>query len=131
MFGLRLKKLLKYLGYKKPCNAIEKHVSIEYKKGSPIQGPLGGEKKCLIINEAGFYELVFKSKLPAAKFFRKWVFEKVLPSIRKDGYYHVDRRIIVDGKKYYKHPVFSNYAASKNGDILCVKKESIRKNAYK
>ena len=28
-------------------------------------------------------------------------------------------------KKYYKHPVFSNYAASKNGDILSLRTEKI------
>ena len=37
------------------------------------------------IDEAGFYELVFSSKLPAAKKFRDWAFTTVLPSIRKYG----------------------------------------------
>ena len=40
-----------------------------------------------IINEPGFYELVFGSKLEFAKKFRKWVFNTVLPSIRKYGYF--------------------------------------------
>ena len=40
-----------------------------------------------IINEPGFYELVFGSKLEFAKKFRQWVFNTVLPSIRKFGYY--------------------------------------------
>ena len=48
--------------------------------------PQGQGRWIIFIDEAGFYELVFKSKLPAAKFFRKWVFSKVLPSIRKMGY---------------------------------------------
>ena len=39
------------------------------------------------IDEAGFYELVFSSKLEAAKKFRDWVFTTVLPSIRKYGQY--------------------------------------------
>ena len=39
------------------------------------------------INEAGFYELVFSSKLEFAKRFRQWVFTIVLPSIRKYGQY--------------------------------------------
>ena len=78
----------------KTRNAIEKHVSKKYKKEAPIQGPLGGEQKCIIINESGFYEIVFKSRLPAAKMFREWVFDKVLPSIRKYGYYRMfDLRI--------------------------------------
>ena len=65
------------LGYKKTRNAIKKHVSEKYKKEAPVQGPLGGEQKCIIINEAGFYELVFKSRLPASKMFREWVFSEV------------------------------------------------------
>ena len=66
--------------------------------------------------------------------FREWVFTKVLPSIRKYGYYRMidsraKQRVIFDGKKYYKHPVFTNYAASKNGDILSLKSEKILKMA--
>ena len=44
-------------------------------------------KYCIFIDEAGFYELVFSSKLEAAKKFRDWVFTTVLPSIRKYGQY--------------------------------------------
>ena len=39
------------------------------------------------INEPGFYELVFSSKLEFAKRFRQWVSTIVLPSIRKCGQY--------------------------------------------
>ena len=122
----KAKEVAQVLNYKKTRNAIEKHVSKKYKKEAPVQGPLGGEQKCIFIKEAGFYELVFKSRLPAAKLFREWVFDKVLPSIRKYGYYskidlRIKKRVIFDGKKYYKHPVFSNYAANKNGEIINVK----------
>ena len=44
-------------------------------------------KYCTFINEPGFYELVFSSKLKFAKKFRQWVFATVLPSIRKYGQY--------------------------------------------
>ena len=58
--------------------------------------------------------------------FREWVFDKVLPSIRKYGYYRmfdsrIKQRVIIDGVKFYKHPVFSNYAANKNGEVINVK----------
>ena len=84
------------------------------------------------IDEAGFYELVFKSKLETAKIFREWVFAKVLPSIRKYGYYkmidsRIKQRVIIDGVKYYKHQVFSNYGASKNGEEINVKTGRIMK----
>ena len=122
----RRKDVAQILGYKKARNAIEKHVSKKYKKEAPVKGPLGGEQKCIFIKEAGFYELVFKSRLPAARLFREWVFDKVLPSIRKYGYYKIidskiKQRVIIDGKKFYKHPVFDNYAANKNGEVINVK----------
>ena len=44
-------------------------------------------KYCTFINEPGFYELVFSSKLEFAKKFRQWVFTTVLSSIRKCGQY--------------------------------------------
>ena len=125
------KEVAQNLGYKKTRNAIEKHVSKKYKKEAPIQGPLGGEQNCIIINEPGFYELVFKSKLPTAIFFRDWVFSIVLPSIRKYGYYNKfkkenKRLIIVDGVEYYKHQIFFDYAANKDGDIYSLKKIKIK-----
>ena len=60
-------------------------------------------KYCLFVDEPGFYELVFKSRLPSARIFREWVFAKVLPSIRKYGYYRmidlrIKQRVIFDGK---------------------------------
>ena len=39
------------------------------------------------VNESGLYALIFGSKLPSAKAFKKWVTSEVLPSIRKTGQY--------------------------------------------
>lgn len=47
----------------------------------------------IIINESGVYSLVFGSKLPDAKKFKRWVTSEVLPSIRKHGMYAVDELI--------------------------------------
>lgn len=49
----------------------------------------GTEQKrdMLIINESGLYNLIFRSRKPEAKKFRKWVTAEVLPSIRKTGAY--------------------------------------------
>lgn len=46
-----------------------------------------GEQEYLIVNEPGFYRLVFRSNKPAAKAFSDWVYNEVLPSIRKTGSY--------------------------------------------
>lgn len=74
------------LGYLKPENAIAMHVDDEDKTSTLIQGTGSNYKsKTKIINESGIYSLVFSSKLPAAKRFKRWVTSVVLPSIRKTG----------------------------------------------
>jgi len=40
-----------------------------------------------LISEGNLYRLIIRSKLPAAIEFERWVFDTVLPSIRKDGFY--------------------------------------------
>lgn len=49
----------------------------------------GGVQKVTVINEDGLYDVIFDSRKPQAKRFRKWVTSEVLPSIRKDGGYMV------------------------------------------
>lgn len=51
----------------------------------------GGIQKMSYVSEAGLYELVFASKKPEAKEFKKWVFNKVLPDIRKTGKFEVQQ----------------------------------------
>ena len=98
------------LGNSNTKEALKRHVSEENKtihfmrlncrgrETRPQQNNIGGRetrpqqnntrgKYYTIINEPGFYELVFGSKLEFAKKFRQWVFTIVLPSIRKYGYY--------------------------------------------
>ena len=89
------------LGYRDIDDAVRghlPHVSIENKMTQFLQpkcspGKTPGQqndtrgKYCTFINEPGFYELVFGSKLEFAKKFRQWVFTLVLPSIRKYGQY--------------------------------------------
>lgn len=43
----------------------------------------------LTVTEVGLYRLIFKSRKPAAKRMKKWVFSEVLPSIRKTGSYSI------------------------------------------
>lgn len=44
-------------------------------------------KETILINESGLYSLIFSSKLPKAKEFKRWVTSVILPSIRKHGAY--------------------------------------------
>ena len=105
----RGKDIAKILGYRDTDQAIRKNVSKNHKMihlvyPQMLPRRLDGSTKCwggetppkqndtrgkyyTFIDEAGFYELVFSSKLEAAKKFRDWVFTTVLPSIRRYGQY--------------------------------------------
>ena len=125
----KAKDVAKILGYRDTDKAIRMHVDKEDKYKGPAK-TAGGLQNCVFINESGFYSLVLSSKLETAKNFKRWVISKVLPSIRKYGFYKkvdlkIKQRVIFKGKKYYKHPVFNSYAARKNGDILSLKTERI------
>ncbi len=52
-------------------------------------GTRGGAQSHNIINESGLYALIFKSRKPQAKVFRKWVTSEVLPAIRAGGKYEM------------------------------------------
>ncbi|MBQ4495802.1 MAG: Bro-N domain-containing protein, partial [Selenomonadaceae bacterium] len=76
------------LGYANFRDALARHVPDKYKKdGVVIRDSMGREQKPTLINEAGLYKLVMRSKLPSAEKFSDWVCEEVLPSIRKTGMY--------------------------------------------
>lgn len=47
----------------------------------------GGVQAVNHVNESGLYSLIFGSKKPAAKSFKRWVTSDVLPAIRKTGAY--------------------------------------------
>lgn len=50
--------------------------------------PTSGQKRQVnLVNESGLYSLIFQSRKPEAKAFRKWVTGEVLPSIRRTGKY--------------------------------------------
>lgn len=59
-------------------------------KGITKRYPLrtsGGMQDLRILTEADVLRLIVNSKMPAAEKFERWVFEEVLPSIRKTGSY--------------------------------------------
>ena len=45
------------------------------------------ENETIVINESGLYSLIFSSRMPNAKKFKRWVTSEVITSIRKNGYY--------------------------------------------
>jgi prophage antirepressor-like protein len=47
----------------------------------------GQQRLVNMVNESGLYNLIFQSRKPNARKFRKWVTSEVLPEIRKKGMY--------------------------------------------
>ena len=78
------------LGYKRPKDAIAAHC-----KGAVKRRPLqtaGGIQEFVFISEPDLYRLITHSKLPTAEKFESWVFEEVLPAIRRTGGYMVAKQ---------------------------------------
>ncbi|GHV39864.1 phage antirepressor KilAC domain-containing protein [Clostridia bacterium] len=81
------------LGYTKPHNAISRHCDHSLKRGvvSSTTNQYGTTTAQTVektfIPEGDLYRLIIRSKLPAAQRFEMWVFDTVLPSIRKHGAY--------------------------------------------
>lgn len=60
----------------------------EDERGSVLLDTLGGKQNVNAINEYGLYNLIFGSRKPEAKQFKRWVTHEVLPEIRKTGSYN-------------------------------------------
>ena len=74
----------KALGYVRPRNAVNAHCKGALKRGSLTDG---GVQELTFIPEGDVYRLITHSRLPGAERFEKWVFDEVLPAIRKTGGY--------------------------------------------
>jgi len=80
----------KALGYSEPKNAVARHCKGALKRTYLTNG---GEQEVKVIPEGDVYRLIIRSKLPKAEEFEHWVFDEVLPSIRKHGIYATDNII--------------------------------------
>lgn len=76
----------KALGYKDPYSAISQHC---IEKGLVICPVLtvGGQQEMKFLDEGNLYRLITKSRLAGSEAFERWVFDDVLPTIRKTGSY--------------------------------------------
>lgn len=73
------------LGYANPSDAISKHT-----KGVANRYPLstaGGTQELRVIAEPDVLRLIIASRMPEAERFERFVFEEVLPSVRRTGSY--------------------------------------------
>ena len=78
------------LGYARPNDAINQHCKCTVKYSIPHPQSKSKTMEANVIGEGDLYRLIVHSKLPSAEKFESWVFDEVLPSIRKHGAYMTD-----------------------------------------
>lgn len=88
-------RIAEILGYTNPHKAIRDHCK---EKGVTIRSVLtnGGEQKKKFINEGNLYRLITKSKLPDADKFESWVYDDLLPTVRKTGGYVANEDLFIN-----------------------------------
>ncbi len=75
------------LGYKDSAKALKTHCTPDGWAFYPLIDKMGRTQETRFISEGNLYRLIVHSKLPSAERFERWVFDEVLPSIRKHGAY--------------------------------------------
>ena len=91
------KDVAKVLGYARLQKAVNDHVDPEDKIEKIVNISQSSQNRTkpemtLLITESGVYSLIFNSKMPNARKFKRWVTSEVLPAIRKHGAYMTDEK---------------------------------------
>ena len=93
----------KALGYTNPTKAINDHCrGITERRANDL---LGRQQNMKFIPEGDIYRLAAKSELPGAEKFESWMFDEVLPTIRKHGAYMTPEKleeVLLDPDTYAK-----------------------------
>ena len=107
------------LGYQNSRKALQDHCKEAgvTKRYTPTTS---GNQEITFINEPNLYRLIIKSRKPEAERFEAWVFEEVLPQIRKTGSYSQNTHEIRPLEITLKLQMLDNlYYMAKNASELC------------
>lgn len=78
------------LGYARPSEAVTRHCRYTLKQSIPHPQSKTKTMEVNCIPEGDIYRLIINSKLPEAEKFESWIFDEVIPSIRRHGMYATD-----------------------------------------
>ena len=92
----------KALGYSNVHSALQRHCKGVVKRDTVTSAR--GIQALTYIPEGDVYRLIVHSKLPSAERFERWVFDEVLPSLRKNGIYITDPLV----KQFARDPDFAH-----------------------
>ena len=92
------------LGYAVPRKVIYDHCRYVLKRNVPHPQSETKTVQMLFISEGDVYRLIVHSKLPSAERFERWVFDEVLPALRKNGIYITDPLV----RQFARDPDFAH-----------------------
>ena len=113
----------KALGYANPSKATNDHCRNSIK----IWGndSLGRRQEFKAIPEGDIYRLIIRSKLPGADKFERWVFDEVIPQIRKTGGYIPVTKEMSDAEIMAKALLISQRTIEQKNTIIKEQEERI------
>ena len=93
--------IVEFLGYNQPAHAIKNHVRSQKEIEKKLRGVRSNTLHDVIkhrrvaaevatkygVYHRGVYALIMRSKLPEVEKFQRWLFEDVLPQVRRKGEY--------------------------------------------
>ena len=110
------------LGYTNPNKAVNDHCRAITKRSTPISGKI---QSINFIPEGDIYRLVVRSKLPSAERFESWVFDEVLPSIRKNGGYIAGQESLSDDELMAKAVLVAQKKIAERDAIIAQQSQKI------
>ena len=88
--------IAKPLAYKNIPDALARHCRYIVKRDIPHPQNPAKEIEMIFIPEGDVYRLIARSNLPEAEKFERWIFDEVLPSIRRNGGYIAGQESLTD-----------------------------------
>lgn len=115
----------KALGYSNPHDAIIKHCRWVAKCEVPHPQSKTKTLEVNVIPEGDLYRLISNSELPNAQKFETWVFDEVIPSIRKNGGYIAGQETLSDEELLSKALMVAQNKIAERDRIISEKQERI------
>lgn len=123
--------IAKALGYSNPRDAVLRHCKgvVKHDGVSKTTNQYGvtTEQKVEfnVIPEGDIYRLIIKSQLPSADKFERWVFDEVIPSIRKHGGYIAGQETLSDDELLERAVLVAKRKIAERDRIIARQKEQI------
>ena len=84
------------LGYRDTVNALKVHCKEDGGVIHHLTDSLGRKQSTKFISEGNLYRLITHSRLPSAEKFESWIFDEVLPTIRRTGGYVANEDMFIE-----------------------------------